>query len=146
MKTFCLISTGVFIVLVVGGCAASGPLSAGVRAESQSADAVQIRAVRLRTTGQGLQVYGTVRRATGYSSSSQRHLDVVVRGPDNAVLQHAAVSFSPNPIRRGRNSPASSTYALTLPTVPPAGSVIRVTVHPISFGDCQFAAGTRQGS
>lgn len=130
----------VFIIAtasVITGCASTPPARSSYRAERHSAGGVKIESVRLTPTSKGFQVSGSVGRMVGYDNSPRRHLDVETVAPDGSLLSRVATTINPNPIRRSRFSRTSSSYAVTLPDVPPAGSVIRVSVHTVSRSDCQ---------
>lgn len=122
---------------VVTGCASTSPASSPYRTERHSAGGVKIESVRLAPTTKGFQVSGSVGRMVGYDNSPRRHLDVETIASDGSVLSRVATTFNPNPIRRSRHSRTSSNYTVTLPEVPPVGSVVRVSVHVVSRSDCQ---------
>ncbi len=73
----------------------------------------------------------------GYSNTSRRHLDVEAVGADGVVLTRASARFIPNPIRHDPRWRTRSAYAVTVPEVPPTGSVVRVVVHATSLSDCR---------
>lgn len=122
---------------VVTGCASTGKAPAGLRTERRSDGGVQVRSVHLEPTKSGLRVSGTAGRMIGYGGSPRRHLDVEMIGTDGTTLARAAANFSPNPIRHNPRFRTRSAYAVTLPQVPPPGSVVRVAVHATSLSDCR---------
>jgi len=124
-------------VTVVTGSASTAKPSTGLRTERKSAGGVQVQSVHLENTDGGLRVSGTVGRAVGYGGSPRRHLDVETVSADGVVLMRAAASFNPNPVRHSPRSRTRSAYAVTLPQVPPPGSVVRVVVHATSLSDCR---------
>lgn len=127
----------VLTVTLVTGCTSMVKAPTGLRAERKSGGGVHVQSVYLETSKNGLRVSGTVSRMIGYESSSRRHLDVEVTGADGAFITRTAVSFTPNPIRHNRHTLSRSAYAVTLPQVPPTGSVVHVTVHATSLADCR---------
>jgi hypothetical protein len=131
-----LIAAFALTVTVVTGCASTVKPTTGLRTERESAGGVQLQSVHLEATKSGLRVSGTVGRMIGYGSSPRRHLDVEVIGADGAALARTTARFSPNPIRHDPRFRTRSAYAVTLPQVPPPGSVVRVAVHATSLSDC----------
>lgn len=123
-------------VTVVTGCASTTIPSSGLRTERKSAGGVQVQSVQLENTARGLRISGTVGRAMSYGGSPRRHLDVETICADGMVITRA-VTFYPNPIRHSPRSRTRSAYAVTLPQVPPPGSVVRVAVHATSLSDCR---------
>jgi hypothetical protein len=131
-----LIAAFALTVTLVTGCASTVKPTTGLRTELESAGGVQLQSVHLETTRSGLRVSGTVGRMIGYGSSPRRHLDVEVIGPDGAVLARTTARISPDPIHHNPRSRTRSAYSVTLPQVPPTGSVVRVAVHATSLSDC----------
>jgi len=123
-------------ITVVTGCASTVKATTGLRTERESAGGVQLQSVHLETTESGLRVSGTVARMVGYGGSPRRHLDVEVIGTDGVVLARTTARFSPDPIRHNPRSRTRSAYSVTLPQVPPPGSVVRVAVHATTLSDC----------
>ena len=124
-------------VTVVSGCTSTAKPSTGLRTERKSAGGLQVHSVHLENTDGGLRVSGTVGRAVGYGGSPRHHLDVETTSADGAVLARAATAFTPNPVRHDPRLRTRSAYAVTLPQVPPPGSVVRVVVHATSLPDCR---------
>jgi hypothetical protein len=142
MKLSKAIPTGIAVALaltvtVVAVCASTTKPSTGLRTERQSAGGVQVQSVHLENTAGGLRVSGTVGRAMSYGGSPRRHLDVETISADGMVITRAAAAFHPNPIRHCPRSRTRSAYAVTLPEVPPPGSLVRVAVHATSLSDCR---------
>jgi hypothetical protein len=108
----------------------------GLRTDRKSAGGVEVKSVNLATTKSGLRVSGKVGCMIGYGSSRRRHLDVKVIGANGAVLAHVATSFSPNPIQHNPRFRSGSAYGVTVPLVPPPGSVVHVAVHETLLADC----------
>ena len=131
-----LIAALALTVTVVTGCASTVKPSTGLRIERESAGGVQLQSVHLETNKSGLRVSGTVGRAVGYGGSPRRHLDVETVSADGVVLTRATATFNPTPIRHNPRSRTRSAYSVTLPQVPPPGSVVRVAVHATSLSDC----------
>ena len=123
--------------IAMTGCASTESAALGLHTEAHSAGGVQVQAVQLAKTSDGLLVSGSVGRLVGYGNSPYRHLDVEVVAASGTVLTRKATSFSPNPIRHSPRVRTHSNYAVTFPELPPTGSVVRVTVHPTLLSDCQ---------
>ena len=127
----------VVAVSAVTGCASTQTPSSNLRVERHSGGGVQVQSVYLAQTDKGLRISGSVGRMVGYNNSPRRHLDVEIIAADGAVLSRVAANFNPNPIRRSRHSRTHSNYTVTLPKIPPAGSVVRVAVHADSLSHCR---------
>ncbi len=125
------------VTVAMTGCASTPSAPPGLRAEGHSAGGVQVQAVKLAKSGNGLLVSGSVGRLVGYGSSPYRHLDVEIVSTNGTVLARQAANFSPNPIRHSPRVRSHSNYALTFPELPPSGSFVRVTVHSTLLSDSQ---------
>ncbi|HAB15459.1 MAG TPA: hypothetical protein DCE44_03305 [Verrucomicrobiales bacterium] len=88
----------------------------------------------------GLQVSGYAARGAYYSASADLHLDVEVISPTGGLLALVPTPFSPNPIPHRNRRPSNATYAAQIPGGFPAGSRVRVTVHPASLEKCLATA------
>jgi hypothetical protein len=139
ITSHCLFLITLLSLVAGAGCATTSP-PPGVRTEKISASGVEVRSVYLLPENAGVLIHGVVTSTTGYSSSPFRHLDVEVRGPAGELVSQNAVKFFPNPIRHSRFGHTSSSYSLRLAATPAPGSVVRVSVHPISLSECQLAA------
>lgn len=125
------------VTVALTGCASTPPSPLGLRTEGHSAGGVQVQSIKLIQSGKGLQVSGSVGRLVGYGSSPHRHLDVEIVATNGTVLAWQATNFRPNPIRHSPRARSHSNYAVTFPELPPTGSIVRVTVHPLLISDCQ---------
>lgn len=122
--------------VLLAGCATTPP-PPGVSVERKSSRAVAVQSARLRSSGNCVVVWGVLQRSLGYSSSTrQSHLDVDVLGPGGKLVRHTAALHRPFPIARSPHAARQTTYSVELPEVPPPGSVIRVSHHPVSTADC----------
>ena len=139
ITSHCLFLITLLSLVAGAGCATTSP-PPGVRTEKESAGGIRVRSVYLLPENAGVLIHGAVTSTTGYSSSLFRHLDVEVRGPAGEFVSQNAVKFFPNPIRHSRFGHTSSSYSLRLAATPAPGSVVRVSVHPISLSECQLAA------
>ncbi len=142
MKTTNILGTSFGLVLIAAsiamtGCASTQSSALGLHTKAHSAGGVQVQAVQLAKTSDGLLVSGSVGRLVGYGNSPYHHLDVEIVAASGAVLAHKATSFSPNPIRHSPRVRSHSKYAVKFPELPPTGSVVRVTVHPTLLSACQ---------
>lgn len=125
------------LATLLSACATQSPPSSAYRTERVSGGGVSIENLQIKSIGNGLQVYGTVRRTIGYAYSPRRHLYVESISPDGNVLWGEEVRFNTNPLSRIRHSRVSSRYSVTIPEKPPIGSLIRVTVHTTSASEHQ---------
>ena len=121
--------------LVLNGCASTPP-PPGLSIQRSSSAGVTVQSVHLRAIGKGVMVSGVVRRSFGYSSRVQSHLDVDVFGPEGHLQSHVAIKYIPLPIPDSHRMPGRSEYAVELPELPSAGSIIRVSHHPVSLPKC----------
>jgi hypothetical protein len=122
--------------LALSGCASTSVAPLSVTTQRRSAAGVHVQSIHLRTTEKGLVVSGVVRRQFGFGGSLQSHLDVDVIKPDGQTGQQIAIDYIPRPIPRSIRTRKHSQYAVTLSDLPPPGSVIRVTHHPVSRSKC----------
>ncbi len=120
------------------GCA-TAPTPPGVSVERKSTRTLVVQSAHIRATDGGVRVWGSVQQSLGYGSTRQSHLDVDVIGPDGQLLRHKAIVYHPFPVARSphpHRSSRGSQYGTDLPEVPPPGSVIRVSHHPVSVAEC----------
>jgi len=102
---------------------------------------VLVSEVHAYEEGDALIVYGKVKRAPANCCDAARgHLDVVVVGPDGAVLDAVSLVYSPRNIPKVRTR--SSRFATRLPYAVPAGTTLRLAYHDdhnlIEVGDNTF--------
>lgn len=124
------------LLSLANGCATS-PTRPGLRTTVKSGSGVRVTSVRVSDTPKGVQVSGTVGSTFGYFQSPRRHLDIEVLGLDGRLSSRTPTKFFPNPIRHSRFVRSHSSFAITLPEPPPAGSTVRVAVHATSIADCR---------
>lgn len=88
--------------------------------------------------GPGLRVSGLVRKAGLHQPSRGSHIDVLVIDARGATTAAVATDYFPRPIPRqhSRGSMGNSHYAVRLPSLPPAGSTVRVIFHGTSKAEC----------
>ena len=129
------------IGLVLSACVSSPSSSSGLKVESRSAAGVEVQSVNFRTNAHGVMIYGVVRRGFGYSATLQSHLDVEVVGPEGNLRQEIAIDYIPRPIPRSYRTRKHSDYAVQLAELPPPGSVVRVSHHPVSRSKCAMGQG-----
>ena len=129
------------LCFILNGCATTRSRPLGVSTESRSGAGVEIQSVHLRTNANGLMVSGVVRRTFGYTRTLQSHLDVEVVTPDGNSRKKIAINYLPRPIPRSLRIRKHSDFAVQLPEVPPPGSVVRVTHHPVSSSKCPNVSG-----
>ncbi len=133
-STLVVLMTSVALV----GCATALP-PLGVSVERKSSRSLVVQIAHVRATDGGVRVWGSVQQSLGYGSTRRSHLDVDVIGPDGQLLHHKAIVYHPFPVARSphpHRSSRGSQYGTDLPEVPPPGSVIRVSHHPISVAEC----------
>src|SRR5688572_5596434 len=117
MKTTNILGTSFGLVLIAAsvtmtGCASTQSSALGLHTEAHSTGGVQVQAVQLAKTSDGLLVSGSVGRLVGYGNSPYRHLDVEIVAASGTVLTHKATNFSPNPIRHSPRVRSHSNYAV----------------------------------
>lgn len=120
------------------GCATTSP-PPGVSVERKSTRSLAVQSAHIRTTDGGVRVWGSVQRSMGYGSTRRSHLDVDVIGPHGQLLRHKTILYHPFPVARSphpHRSSRGSQYGTDLPEVPPPGSVICVSHHPVSVVEC----------
>ena len=86
-------------------------------------------------------VGGFVEKKFGYSGGSPNsHLDVIVLNEEGRTLSTIPTNYFPRPIPANYHGRVGrATYAESLPSVPPAGSKIRVFHHQSSISECRKA-------
>jgi hypothetical protein len=129
------------IGLVLSACVSNPSSSFGLKAESRSVAGVEVQSVNFRTNAHGVMIYGVVRRGFGYSGALHSHLDVEVVGPEGNLRQEIAIDYIPRPIPRSHRTRKHSDYAVQLAELPPPGSIIRVSHHPVSRSKCPLGEG-----
>ena len=134
-----------FALLLVPSVTLSLPVRAGqppeFRTEIVSPGGVSIGSAHAIWWRGRIIVGGFVEKKFGYSGgSANSHLDVIVLNQDGQSLSTTPTNYFPRPIPanyRGRIGRA--TYAESLPSIPPAGSKIRVFHHQSSIKECREA-------
>ena len=106
------------------------------RVEARSGAGLLVASSHVACVPDGLQVSGYVARGAYYSASAGLHLDVEVVSPTGGRLAFAPTPFSPNQIPHRNRRPSNATYATQIPGRFPAGSRVRVAVHPASLEEC----------
>ena len=91
MKTTNILGTSFGLVLIAAsiamtGCASTQSSALGLHTKAHSAGGVQVQAVQLAKTSDGLLVSGSVGRLVGYGNSPYHHLDVEIVAASGAVL------------------------------------------------------------
>lgn len=117
------------------GCQ-SLPDSCDFRVQARSGVGLLVASPHVTCVPDGLQVSGYVARGAYYSASADLHLDVEVISVTGGRLAFVPTPFSPNPIPRRNRRPSNATYTTQIPGGFPAGSLVRVTVHPAGLEEC----------
>jgi hypothetical protein len=129
--------TGLMTSVALVGCATTSS-PPGVSVERKSTRSLVVQSAHIRRTDGGVRVWGSVQQSLGHGSTRRSHLDVDVIGPDGQLLRHKAIGHHPFPVARSPHPHRTrgSQYGTDLPEVPPPGSVIRVSHHPVSVAEC----------
>ena len=75
-----------------------------------------------------LVVYGHVKRRSRVGDSSG-HVDIAIVSPNGKVLEQISTLYKPRIILTRKMHTRKSTFEVRLPTIPPAGSLVRVAYH-----------------
>lgn len=88
--------------------------------------------------GSGLRVSGLVRKAGLHQPPRGSHIDVLVSDARGATTAAVATDYFPRPIPRqhSRGGMGTSHYAVRLPSLPPAGSTVKVIFHGATKAEC----------
>jgi len=78
-----------------------------------------------------LVIHGYVKRRSRFGGGSG-HVDIAIISPDDEVLEQVRIFPKPQNILSGKMHTRKSTFEARLPTIPPAGSIFRVTYHRAS--------------
>ncbi len=129
-----------FVTIMVSGCATANvdhADKAAVMFERMPSEDVVVSQVRAVKDGDGLLIYGKVKRTAGNCCDSARgHVDIAVVGPDGATVDMLSVPYSPRNIPKARSR--SSRFAARLPYSVPEDVPLRITYHK----DREHAAST----
>lgn len=122
------------------GALAGNPHRDVAPVERVSSRAAEIVTAHAEAAGPGhTHVSGTLRNGFGFSGIYDAHVDVKVLGANRRLITAHATSYSPRPIPsdyRGQHRRAS--FSARVPIVPPAGSIVQVSIHETRQEDCEF--------
>lgn len=121
---------------MLSGCA-SLPVARDLKSEARSGYGLLTGKPRLYRIDNGLLVSGYVTRGAFYYGSVRMHLDIEVLSSEGSRLTFLPTAFFPNPIPHRRNIAGTSAYAARIAGDFPAGSRVRVVLHPTSLNECQ---------
>ncbi len=127
----------IFASVLISGCATTNPNHANDRAALSEASVlfermpskdVMVSEVRAVKDGDGLAIYGKVKRTLGNCCDAARgHVDIAVVGPDGEIIDLLSVPYSPRNIPKARSR--SSRFAARLPYMIPEDVPLRITYH-----------------
>lgn len=91
-----------------------------------------------------LRVGGIVRKESLGQPPPGSHIDIFVLDSRGQVTSGVATDFLPRtlPNPSSRYGPGNAHYGVRFPSVPPAGSTVRVVFHGLSKRDCELSVGT----
>lgn len=127
-------------LLEFAGALAGNPHRDVAPVERVSGRAVEFVNAHAEAAGPGhTRVSGTLRNALGSGGIYNAHVDVKVLGADRRLLTGHATGYSPRPIPGDyRGQPRRASFSARLPIVPPARSVVQVSLHETRQEDCEF--------
>jgi len=122
---------------VISGCARahidhpkapSPPKRTPFKLEHMPSESVLVSEVHAVRDGDGMLVYGKVKRAADNCCDAARgHVNITVVGPDGDILDVVSVRYSPRNIPKTRSR--SSRFSTRLPYVVPSDFPLRISYH-----------------
>lgn len=92
------------------------------------------------TSSRAMYVSGTLKNGFGYGDIFDAHIDVEVFDPARKLVAATATDYSPRPIPNDyHGTPGRASFGIELPSVPAAGSRVRVVYHQIALADCKIS-------
>lgn len=108
------------------GCAYNGPLigTDQLTIDKISSDEMEIRAVYVRKSDEGIDITGKVRFRRAMIGTPPGHIDVTIIDPDGKVLYRTHTHY----YRNGSPTKKSDTFnfSSSIPLTPPRGSTLRL--------------------
>ena len=125
------------VAVVISGCATADidhpkaptpPKRTPFKLERMPSESVLVSEVRAVRDGDGMLIYGKVKRAADNCCDAARgHVKITVVGPDGEIVDVFSVRYSPRNIPKNRNR--SSRFSARLPYVVPSDFPVRISYH-----------------
>lgn len=117
--------------LFIAGCSVGRTYldkNGSVRVEREVPETVRLPKLEIYEEDGQMVVYGLAGRSMAATESIVGHVDIIVTGPDAAVIYTASTKHFPRrlPMKKSRES----NFSVRFPSVPPQGSTVRVIYHP----------------
>lgn len=105
-----------------------------IKLERVSSKSYYISHVGVYQNDDELEVHGNVKRRA-HSSTEKGHVDIAIVSPDGENLKEISTNYTPRIIPARMIRKRKSYFHVSMPTIPPVGSIVRVAYHRDSKPD-----------
>ena len=115
--------------IILAGCATPVKQAGNFRVETRDSAEIRILDAQARVKPGGLVVTGAIHFAPNLPPETVHSVDIVVTGPDGQEIRKFTSQYFPAP-KPDKRKPQQAHFTMVTYSVPPAGTVIKVSLTP----------------
>lgn len=120
---------GMIALMALSGCATSPKTSGSFPVELSSSPEIQITKAEAFVKPYGLVVTGKIHFAANLPAANVHSVDILITGPAGQEARKFTSQYFPAP-KANKRKPQHAQFTMVTYSVPPAGSVIQVSLTP----------------